>query len=139
LVGKPDGRDNLEDLDLEGKIIKIDTKIIEWIDLDWVHLTKDMDKWPLMNRCIPYNAGIFLTTRGTTNTEWGICSWLWQLFARRMEDRLLFVTNNRWIPVKNTLGWSAVVFFEYKIIQLFSVLPWVVGAAHEFDFRRVTN
>jgi hypothetical protein len=29
LVGKPDGRDNLEDLDLEGKIIKIDTKIIE--------------------------------------------------------------------------------------------------------------
>jgi len=29
LVGKSDGRDNLEDLDLEGKIIKIDIKEIE--------------------------------------------------------------------------------------------------------------
>jgi hypothetical protein len=29
LVGKPEGRDNLEDLDLEGKIIKIDIKEIE--------------------------------------------------------------------------------------------------------------
>jgi len=136
---KPDGRDNLENLDLEGKIIKIDIKEIQWIDLGWVHLAKDMDKCPLMNLWIPYNAGIFLTTWGATNVEWGICSWLWQLFARGMEDRLLFVTNNRWIPVKNTLGRSAVVFFEYEIIQLFSVLLWVAGAAHKFYFRRITN
>jgi hypothetical protein len=29
LVGKPDGRDNLEDLDLDGKIMKIDVNGIE--------------------------------------------------------------------------------------------------------------
>jgi hypothetical protein len=29
LVGKPDGRDSLEDLDLAGKITKIDIKEIE--------------------------------------------------------------------------------------------------------------
>jgi hypothetical protein len=29
LAGKPDGRDNLEDIDLEGKIIKIDIKETE--------------------------------------------------------------------------------------------------------------
>ena len=69
LVGKADGRDNLEGLDLEGKIIKIYIKEIEWIDLDWVHLAKDMDKCPLMNLWFPHNAGIFLTTWGATNTE----------------------------------------------------------------------
>ena len=139
LVGKLDGRDNLEELDLEWKIIKTDIKETEWIDFDWVHLPKDADKCQPTNLWIPYNAGLFLTTWRATNTEWGVCSWLWQVIARGMEDRLLFVTNNRWIPVKNTLGWSAVVFFEYEIIQLFSVLLGVVGTGHKCDLRRVTN
>jgi hypothetical protein len=139
LVEKPDGRDSMEDLDLEGKIIKSDIKEIEWIDLDWVHLARNIDKCRLMNLWISYNAGIFLTTWGATNTEWGVCSWLWQLSVWGMEDRLFFVTNNRWIPVKNTLGWSAVVFFDYEILQLFCVSLWVLGAAHKFNFRRVTN
>jgi hypothetical protein len=52
-------RDKLEDVDLERKIIKIYMKEVELIDLDWVHLSKDMDKCPLMNLWIPCNVGIF--------------------------------------------------------------------------------
>jgi hypothetical protein len=46
------------------------------------------------------------------------------------------VTSNRCIPVKNTLGLSAVVFCVCKIIQLFSVVFCVVRTVHKFDFRR---
>jgi hypothetical protein len=40
-----------------------------------------------------------------------------------------FVTNNRCTPVKNTFGWSAVVFCAFEIIQLLSA-----SAVHKFDF-----
>jgi hypothetical protein len=51
-----------------------------------------------------------------TDADWEVCSWYWQLFARGNADRLLFVTSNKCIQIKNTLGWSAVVFCECEII-----------------------
>jgi hypothetical protein len=53
----------------------------------------------------------------TTDTDWGDCSWPWQLLSLEKDDRPLFVTSNRCIPVKNTLGWSAVVFCACERIQ----------------------
>ena len=49
------------------------------------------------------------------------------------------VTSNWCIPVKNTLGWSAVVFCAWEVIQLFSIVFCVVTAVHKFDFRLVIN
>jgi hypothetical protein len=39
----------------------------------------------------------------------------------KKKDHPLFVTSNRCISVKNTLGWSAVVFCACEIMQVFSV------------------
>jgi hypothetical protein len=51
-------------------------------------------------------------------------------------DRPLFVTNNRCIPVKNTLGLSSFVFCACEIIQvLFSVVCWVGWAVHKLYIR----
>jgi len=55
----------------------------------------------------------------------------------READSLLFVTSNRCIPVENTSCSSAVVFCACEIIQLFSVVFYVVRAKH--DFRLVMN
>jgi hypothetical protein len=70
-----------------------------------------------------------------TDTDWGVCSWPWHLFALGKTDHPLFVISNRYIPV----GWSAVVFCACEIIQLFSVVFCVIRAVHEFDFRLVIN
>jgi hypothetical protein len=43
------------------------------------------------------------------------------------------------ITVKNKLGWSAGVFYMYKIILLFSVVFCLVGTVHKFDCRLVAN
>ena len=43
------------------------------------------------------------------------------------------------IPVESTLGWSAVVFFERKIIQWPSVEVCVVTDMHRFHFRLATK
>jgi hypothetical protein len=48
--------------------------------------------------------------RASTDTEWGVCSWPWQLFVLEKARSPFFVYSNRRIPVKNTLGWNAVVF-----------------------------
>jgi hypothetical protein len=69
------------------------------------------------------------------DTDWGVCSWPWQYFAPGKDDTSLSVTSNGCIPVKNTLDWRAVVFFACEVIQLFSVMYWVV----KFDFRRETG
>jgi hypothetical protein len=34
------------------------------------------------------------------NTDWGVCSWPWQLLARRKDRLPLLVTSNRRVPVK---------------------------------------
>ena len=47
------------------------------------------------------------------------------------------MSTNQCIPIKNTLGSSAVVLFACDIIQLFSVVFYVVKAAHKFDFTPV--
>jgi hypothetical protein len=47
------------------------------------------------------------------------------------------VSTNQCIPIKNTLGSSAVVLFACDIIQLFSLVFYVVKAAHKFDFTPV--
>ena len=43
------------------------------------------------------------------------------------------------IPVRNTLGWSAVVFFACEVILLFCVVFFVFSAGPKFDFRVVIN
>jgi hypothetical protein len=64
----------------------------------------------------------------TANTDWGVFRWPWLLLLLWKVDRRLFVTINRCIPVKNTLGWSAVLFCACEIIQLFSVVFCVITA-----------
>ena len=44
---------------------------------------------------------------------------------------------NPWSPVKSALGWRTVVFCACKIINLFSVVLYLVRTVHEFDFRLV--
>jgi hypothetical protein len=51
-----------------------------------------------------------------TDSECGVCSWLCDVES----DRPVFVTSHRCIRVKNTFGWSAVVFCASEIMQMFS-------------------
>ena len=50
-------------------------------------------------------------------------------------DRLFFVTSNRYIPVKNTLGCNVVVFCGCELIQLFCVASCLVRVVHKLEFR----
>ena len=77
------------------------------------------------------------TCSACTVTDCGGCSWPWQWFALGKADRPLFVTCNRCISVKNTLGRSVVVFFACVVVQLCPVVFCVVRAAYKFDFRLV--
>jgi len=47
LVGKPDAKNHLEDLGVDGrkKNIKRDLKEIKWEGVDWVHLAHDRAQW----------------------------------------------------------------------------------------------
>jgi hypothetical protein len=82
---------------------------------------------------------IFNLSTICTDTDCGVCSWPWQWFSQGKADRPLFVTSNRCIPVQNSLGWSAVVFCACEILQLFSVVFFLVRAVRNFDFLRVIN
>jgi hypothetical protein len=62
-----------------------------------------------------------------------VCSCPWQLFALVKADPLLCVTRNCFIPDQIYLGQSAVVFCVCKVIQLFSVVFFVVSGVHKFD------
>lgn len=57
------------------------------------------------------------------------------IFTVLKAARPFFVTNNRYIPVKNTLGWSAVMLCACEWTRLFSVVFCLVPAAHKFQFR----
>jgi hypothetical protein len=54
----------------------------------------------------------------TTDTDWGVCRWPWQLFALGKAECRWFVKSNRCIPAKNTFGWSTVAFsvFDNTVI-----------------------
>jgi hypothetical protein len=46
---------------------KTDLQEIEWVDMDWIDLARDRDRWwavvnAAMNVRVPSNEGIFLTT-----------------------------------------------------------------------------
>jgi len=47
-------------------------------------------------------------------------------------DRPVFPTSNRCIPAKNTVGWSAVVFCAYEVVELLSVVSHFVRGVHKF-------
>jgi hypothetical protein len=68
--------------------------------------------------------------KSSTDSTSDVCSWPWK-FVVGKEDHPLSATRNRRIPVKNTLCWSAVVFCECEIIQLFSVVFGVVREVHK--------
>ncbi len=59
--------------------------------------------------------------------------------AQGKGDRSLFVASNQCIPIKNTVGWSAVVFCACEIIQLFSVVFCVVRGVCKFEFGLVIS
>jgi len=67
---------------------------------------------------------------GSTGTDWGVCSWPWQLFALGKADIPLCVNSNRCIPVKNTMGRRAVVFWACDIIL--SAVFHVIIAMYKF-------
>ena len=46
---------------------------------------------------------------------------------------------SRHIPVKSTFGWISVAFSAYEIMQLLSVVFWVVRAVRAFVFKLVNN
>lgn len=73
LVGKADVRDNSEELDLDGKVMKIDVNEIQWIDLDCVHLAKDTDKWQLTFGLHTMRVFSWLPL-GATDSESRVCS-----------------------------------------------------------------
>lgn len=52
-------------------------------------------------------------------------------------DRLLFVSSNWCIPVKNILGWNSIVFClcVFKIMQSFYLAFCLVRAVRKFGFR----
>jgi hypothetical protein len=43
LVGKPEGKDHLEDQDVDG--VKMDLREIGWGGVEWIHLAQDRDRW----------------------------------------------------------------------------------------------
>jgi hypothetical protein len=50
-VGKPDGKNHLEDQDN----IKMDLREIEWGGMDWTDLAQDRDQWSaLVNKVINF-------------------------------------------------------------------------------------
>jgi hypothetical protein len=49
------------------------------------------------------------------------------------------MTSNQCIPVKNKLGFSAVVYCVFNLILLFSIVCCVIRAVHKFYFRRITD
>jgi hypothetical protein len=54
-------------------------------------------------------------------------------------SRPSFTTNNRSIPVKDTLGSSAAVFHMRQIRRLITVVFCVVRVVHKLDFGLVRN
>jgi hypothetical protein len=64
LVGRPEGRDHLEDLCIGGRII---LKRIFWgAGMDWIDLAQDREKWwalltEIMNLWVPQHVENFLT------------------------------------------------------------------------------
>jgi hypothetical protein len=55
-------------------------------------------------------------------------------FVLEISDRPLFVTSNRYIPVKNQLDWSTVVSCACEMIQLFPVAFYTVRGVNKFEF-----
>jgi hypothetical protein len=44
-IGEPEGKRNLGDLSVCGRIILNESKGIEWDAVDWIHLAQDRDQW----------------------------------------------------------------------------------------------
>jgi hypothetical protein len=72
-------------------------------------------------------------------SDCGVYSWPWHWFALGKVECILLVSSSLCIPVKNTLGWSAVVFCACEIIQLCPVVFYIVRAVHKFYLRLVIN
>jgi hypothetical protein len=57
----------------------------------------------------------------------------WQLLELGKPERSLFVTSNRCIALKNTLGWCAVVFCGCETVHLLPAVLCVARCVHKFD------
>jgi hypothetical protein len=62
-VEKPGGKNHLEDLGVDGKIIsEWILKEVVWEDADWMHMAQDRDKWRALVNNIMIFAVNFLTS-----------------------------------------------------------------------------
>ena len=71
----------------------------------------------------------------STNSDWRICSWPWQLFALGRADPYLCVTNNLFIPISIALGWRAVQLYACHITRLHNLVFCVLRVVHKLDIR----
>ena len=67
LVGKPEGKNYLEDRHRWEDNIKMDLQEVGCGGMDWIDLAQDCDRWralvnAVMNLRVPYNVGNFLTS-----------------------------------------------------------------------------
>lgn len=74
-----------------------------------------------------------------TKNDCGACSWPWQWSVLGKVYHPLLATINQCVPVKNTLGGSAIELCACEIIQIFSVVSCVVRVLHKFDYILVTK
>jgi hypothetical protein len=55
LVGKPGGRDQVEDSDVHGRTnTKMDPEEVGWGDMDWFELAQDRDRWRAFLNSVMY-------------------------------------------------------------------------------------
>jgi hypothetical protein len=115
-----------------------------WVPVDKTHYssstTKQCETFRWWCKC-PKQKSVTTTTSTTTTiaAECGVYSWPWQWFSLGRADVPFFLTSNRCIQIKNTLGWSTIVVCECKTIQPLSLVLCVVRAMNKFDFRLVIN
>jgi hypothetical protein len=76
----------------------------------------------------------------TTDNDWGVWGWPSQLFALGKADSRLFVNSKRYITIKNTMNWNAVVFCECETIRYCSTrLELCISLIGLLQTKHLTN
>ena len=107
--------------------------------VDLCSLESSHESWPTAAPTVYSTCWILKAICHTVpaGTDYRVCRWPWQFIALRKADRPLL--ESRRTLFKTTLGWSAAVFWRCEVTQLSSVVFYVLGAVHRFDFWFVIN